>query len=301
MAKATLERIRGTVGLWSFAHESLPPARSAEPVALAESLGFSAYWYPEAGGREALVNASLLTAGSTEIVVGSAIASIWARDASAAIGGARTLAATSAERYVLGLGVSHGPLVERRGGQRYERPLATMAAYLQAMAAASMYSPERGEAPPVLLAALGPKMLELAATRADGALPYLVTPEHTATARATMGPDAFLAVEQAVALTEDDDEYHDLAARHLSGSIGLPNYLRSWRRLGFDDFDFVAGGSSRLQDALVAHGDEPAIWARVEEHFAAGADHVSLQILSADPMTPPYAQWRRLSPVGRGG
>jgi probable F420-dependent oxidoreductase len=296
MAKPTLEGIRGTVGLWSFAHESLPPARSAEPVALAESLGFSAYWYPEAGGREALVNASLLSSGGTRIIVGSAIASIWARDASAAIGGARTIAATSGERFVLGLGVSHGPLVERRGGQHYEQPLATMEGYLDAMAHASMYSPERGEAPPVLLAALGPKMLELAASKADGALPYLVTPEHTAMARETMGPDAFLAVEQAVALTEVDEEFRDLAARHLSGSIGLANYLSSWRRLGFDDFDFVGGGSSRLQDALVAHGDEPAIWARVEEHFAAGADHVSLQILSADPMSPPYEDWRRLSP-----
>lgn len=301
MAKPTLERIRGRVGIWTPAHESVAPAESGAVIGLAEELGYCAYWYPESSGREALVSGALLTQATSEIVVGSAIASIWARDAVAAINGARTLAASSHDRFVLGLGVSHQPLVEGLRGHHYDKPLSAMRSYLAAMEGVTMRSPEKLSDPPVMIAALGPGMLRLAAEFCDGALPYLVTPEHTARARETMGKDAFLAVEQAVALTDDAATFSSLAATHLEMYTGLPNYYLNWQRLGFDESDFVRGGSPRLQEALVAHGDEAAIYQRIDEHFAAGADHVSIQILGSDFAHPPFDAWRRLSPkaVGR--
>jgi len=297
----TLSMLRGTVGLWAFAHETVAASESGEVAAFAESLGFGGYWIPEASGREALVNASLLLSATSTIVVGTAIASIWARDAMAAMNGARTLAAVSNDRFVLGLGVSHKPLVQGMRGHLYDKPRQAMERYLDAMETAPMSSPEGGGHPPILLAALGPAMLRLSATKASGAIPYLVTPEHTSFARELMGPDAFLVVEQAVALTEDQGDFRDRAANHLQRYTNLPNYFRNWKRLGFSDEDFVAGGSHRLQDALVAHGDESAIWTRVDEHFAAGADHVCIQILGKDPLSMPRDDWTRLSPgaIGR--
>ena len=300
MASATLERLRGTVGLWSYAHESLAPARSGELAALAESLGYTSYWLPESSGREAMVSATLLAQATSEIVIGTGIASIWARDAVASINGARSLASLSGGRFILGLGVSHRPLVEGLRGHVYDKPLRAMETYLTAMEGISMRAPERADAPPIMIAALGPAMLRLAAAKADGALPYLVTPEHTALARDTMGPDAFLAVEQAVAVTTDDELFRTLAASHLEAYTGLPNYSRNWTRLGFAEADYVRGGSTRLQDALVAHGTEEQIWERVEAHFAAGADHVCIQILGSDFAHPPLEGWARLSPTAAG-
>ena len=296
----TLEDIRGGVGIWTISHESLPPERSGEYAALAEELGYKAFWLPETAGRDALLSSALLLEATSSIIIGTSIASIWARDALTAVNGARTLTALSSGRFILGLGVSHQVMVEGIRGHSYERPLATMSAYLDAMAAAPMISHEREVSPVVMIAALGPKMLELASTKAAGALPYFVTPEHTASARAALGPDAFLAVEQAVALTEDEDTYRALAARHAGPYLTLPNYQNSWRRQGFGDEDFIEGGSAHFQDSLIAHGDEGAVWARVDEHFAAGADHVSLQLLTDSPAAAPLDEWRRLSPLAAG-
>jgi probable F420-dependent oxidoreductase len=295
---AALEKIRGKVGLWSFAHEALPPARSAEAPALAEELGFAAYWTPESIGREALTSASLLLQGTSEIVVGTDIAQIWARDPIAAASGARTLAGASGERFILGLGVSHAPIVTRRG-HTYEKPLEAMATYLEAMKQQPTRSSEPVEAAPVLIAALGPKMLALASSAALGALPYLVGPAHTAEARSIMGPDAFLAVEQGVVL-DASGSWWEVARSHLTTYLSLPNYRNSFRRQGFDEADLEDGGSDRLVDAIVAHGDEAAIWERVEAHFAAGADHVAIQILSSTGGAMPADDWRRLSPRAAG-
>ena len=290
-----LAGLRGSVGLWSFAHESLPPAHSADVARLVESLGFSSLWIPESFGREPLVSASLLLQGTTDLVVGSSIASIWARDAMAAVNGARTLASASDGRFVLGLGVSHKPMVEDARGHAYSRPVAAMRSYLEAVDAAMMLSPEGSIRPPRMIAALGPAMLELAAELADGALPYLVTPEHTAIAREALGPAKLLVVEQAVALTDDEEEFRRRAADHLGIYTSLPNYQNSWRRLGFGDEDFVPGGSARLQDAMVVRGDEGAVLARITEHEAAGADHVALQVLGERRTAVPEDDWRRLS------
>jgi probable F420-dependent oxidoreductase len=214
----------------------------------------------------------------------------------AASNGAKTLSAAYDDRFVLGLGVSHEPLVERLRGHQYETPLAAMREFLLAMDKAPMFAEEGSTRVAKVLAALGPKMLELSATLADGALPYLVTPEHTALARASLG-DQFLGVEQAVVLGQSREEFLRRAHEYLEIYTGLDNYRASWRRLGFTDEDFVRGGSERLCDAMVVHGDESTVQARIREHREAGADHVCLQALGEDIATPPLAEWRQLAVV----
>jgi probable F420-dependent oxidoreductase len=289
-----LEKLRGTLGLWTMTLDAVSPQRSAEVAQEIESLGYGALWYPEAWGREALTNAGLLLSATSTLVVASGIANIWGRDAVAASNGAKTLTAAYDQRFVLGLGVSHEPLVERLRGHEYKTPLSAMREFLLAMDKAPMFADEGQTRVARVLAALGPKMLELSATLADGALPYLVTPEHTALARQSLG-DQFLGVEQAVVLGQDRDEYLRRAHEHLEIYTGLDNYKASWRRLGFGDDDFVRGGSERLCEAFVVHGDENVILDRVKEHRDAGADHVCLQVLGADIATPPLDEWRRLA------
>jgi probable F420-dependent oxidoreductase len=289
-----LEKLRGTLGLWTMYLDAVSPERSAETAREIESLGYAALWYPEAWGREALTNAGLLLSSTSTLIVASGIANIWGRDAVAASNGAKTLGAAYGERFVLGLGVSHEPLVERLRGHEYKTPLSAMREFLLAMDKAPMFADEGSTRVARVLAALGPKMLELAATLADGALPYLVTPEHTALARESLG-EQFLAVEQTVVLGQNREEYLRRAHEHLEIYTGLDNYRASWRRLGFGEDDFIRGGSERLCEAMVVHGDESAVLERVTQHRDAGADHVCLQVLSADIATPPLEEWRRLA------
>ena len=293
---SSLERLRATVGIWTSTHESLPASRSGEVASELESLGYSAMWLPEAWGRESFTSASLLLAATSSLTVATGIANIWARDAVTSANAARTLNAAYDDRFVLGLGVSHQPLVQRLRGHEYAAPLAQMRQFLSAMNAAPMFAPEGDHEFATVIAALGPKMLELGATLADGVHPYLVTPEHTALARQIVG-DKFIGVEQAVVLGESREEYLERAHNYLNDYTGLDNYRHSWRRLGFRDEDFVRGGSERLCEAMVVHGDEQRILEQVNEHRAAGADHVCLQVLGADRSTIPLDEWRRLAPV----
>jgi probable F420-dependent oxidoreductase len=166
--------------------------------------------------------------------------------------------------------------------------------YLTAMDAAPMISVEGHQSYARVLAALGPKMLQLAADMTDGVLPYLVTTDHTAQARDAVG-DKFIGVEQAVVLGENREEFLRRAHDHLEIYTGLDTYRNSWRRLGFDNEDFVRGGSDRLCDAMVVHGDEAVVLASIDEHRHAGADHVCLQVLGQEPMTPPREEWRRIA------
>jgi probable F420-dependent oxidoreductase len=292
----SLEKLRGTVGVWTFAQESIAADRSGDIAAELESLGYSALWLPEAWGREAFTSATLMLGATSSMIVATGIASIWARDAVATNNAAKTLNAAYGGRFVLGLGVSHRPLVERLRGHEYETPLAAMRDYLTAMDAAPMMAPEGTLRYARVIAALGPKMLEIGAALADGVHPYLVTPEHTARARAAVG-DKFVGVEQAVVLGQSREEYLTRAHVHLGFYTGLDNYRNSWRRLGFTEEDFVRGGSDRLCDALVVHGDESAVLDRVNEHRMAGADHVCLQVLGDETNAPPFEEWRRLSSV----
>jgi probable F420-dependent oxidoreductase len=272
------------------------PGESADIASEIESMGYSALWIPEAYGRESFTNAGLLLADTTSLVVATGIANIWARDAVASANASKTLSAAYDDRFVLGLGVSHEPLVNGMRGHAYETPYVAMREYLLAMDQSYMLAAEGSTRSARVIAALGPKMLELAATLTDGAHPYLVTPAHTAQARSLLG-DKFLGVEQAVVLAQNREESLRRAHEHLEFYTGLPNYRNSWRRQGFSDDDMVRGGSERLCDALVAQGDEAKVMARVREHFDAGADHVCLQVLGGDFGQVPLEEWRRLAPV----
>jgi probable F420-dependent oxidoreductase len=297
---APLDSLRGTVGLWTTTHETLEPARSAELASEIESLGYSAMWIPEAWGRESISNAALLLAGTSRLVITTGIANIFGRDAVGAAAAAKTLNAAYSDRFVLGLGVSHRPLVERLRGHEYERPVEAMRAYLGAMDAAPMFSPEGSHRFARIIAALGPKMLAVGAELADGVHPYLVTPEHTAIARAAVG-DKFVGVEQAVVLGQSREEFLRRAHAHLEIYTGLDNYRNSWRRLGFGEEDLVRGGSERLCDALVVHGDEAAVVARINDHREAGADHVCLQVLGEELTSVPSEEWRLIAAaIGHG-
>jgi probable F420-dependent oxidoreductase len=293
---ATLEKLRGTIGLWTSTLDSVTPSESAERVREIESLGYGALWVPESWGRESFTNASLLLSSSTSLTVATGIANIWARDAVTAANGAKTLSAAYDDRFVLGLGVSHEPLVTRLRGHHYETPIRVMREFLLAMDGAPMMAEEGRTRVPRVIAALGPKMLELASELTDGAHPYLVTPEHTQLARSLVG-EKFLGVEQAVVLGQSREEFLRRAHQHLEHYTGLENYRNSWRRQGFGDEDIVRGGSDRLCDALVLHGDESAILEGARQHFDAGASHVCLQVLGADPSAVPFEEWRQLAPV----
>jgi len=293
---SSLERLRGTVGIWTSTHESLPAARSGEVASELESLGYAAMWIPEAWSRESFTSAGLLLAATSRITVATGITNIWGRDAVSAANAARTFNAAYDDRFVLGLGVSHQPLVKGLRGHDYASPLEEMRQYLEAIDAAPMFAAEGDHEFAKVIAALGPKMLELGATLADGVHPYLVTPEHTALARSIVG-DKFIGVEQAVVLGESREVFLERAHDYLEIYTGLDNYRNSWRRFGFRDEDFVRGGSERLCEAMVVHGDEATVLAKIIDHRAAGADHVCLQVLGEELTTIPLAQWRRLAPA----
>ena len=287
----------GPVGIWTGALDALEVPAARDQVAALDAQGWDALWFGEAYGREAFTAAALYLGATRRMAIATGIASIYGRDAMAANAAARLLEDQYPGRFVLGLGVSHAPLVERLRGHSYGRPLAAMRDYLDALDAARYLAAGGQVAPPRVLAALGPKMLELARDRAAGAHPYLVTPEHTAVARQTLGAGPLLAVEQAVVLSDDLDVVRRRAHAHLEIYTGLPNYRASWQRQGFAEDDAVRGGSDRLKAALVVGGDEQAVLDRVQAHLDAGADHVCLQVLGDDPFTAPVADWARLAPA----
>jgi probable F420-dependent oxidoreductase len=285
----------GPIGIWTAQFDHQPAVKAREAAAEIERLGFGAIWFPESVGRESLANAALLLGATSRIVIATGIANIYARDAVTMAAGQNTLAEAYPERFLLGLGVSHIPLVEQVRGHAYGKPVASMRAYLDGMDRA----PYRAVAPSVkpvrVLAALGPKMLQLAAERSDGAHSYFVTPEHTARARELLGRDRLLAVEQAIALETDSTKAREIARVHTSRYLALPNYVNNLRRLGFGDADITNGGSDRLIDAIVAWGNMTTIIDRVRAHQSAGADHVCVQVLAADPRALPLPQWREVA------
>jgi probable F420-dependent oxidoreductase len=290
----------GRVGLWTRHLDIQPAERVRSTVAELEELGWGSLWSWEVFGREALTNAGLLLSATRRMVVGTGIASIWARDPVAMAAAQRTLAEAYPDRFVLGIGVSHAPIVDARG-HRYDRPLEAMRAYLDAMDAAPWQGPPLAEAPVRVLAALGPRMLELAAERSAGALLYNNPPEATAAARSVVGAGPLLATEQAVVVEDDPAEARRIGRDFIAFYLTLPNYVRAWERAGFGPEERADGGSDRMVDAVVAWGSPEAIAERVRAHLDAGADHVCLQVLESDPNALPLAGWRALAPalVGR--
>ncbi len=282
------------IGIWTGAFEWQPARKIQESVAELEQLGYGAVWFSEASGREALTQSALLLAASTRIVVANGIANIYGRDPHTMASAQKTLSEAYPGRYLLGLGVSHVPLVEELRGHKYAKPVETMRTYLDAMDAAP-YDSVPPAATSRVLAALGPRMLELAAKRSDGAHTYNVTPEHTAQARKLMGTGPLLCVEQAVVLETDAGKARQIARQFLDVYLGLPNYTNNFLRLGFTEEDIKNGGSDRLVDAIVAWGDLKTIQSRVQAHQSAGADHVCIQALCADKKALPLREWRELS------
>ncbi|MFI7638384.1 TIGR03620 family F420-dependent LLM class oxidoreductase [Nonomuraea sp. NPDC049400] len=289
----------GRVGVWTFAFDGRPVGELRDAAAEIEELGYGALWFGEGFGRDSVSQAWLLLSATRRITVAAGIANIALRDPISMAAAERALNEAHPSRYLLGLGghrVSDTPipmdgyLIPSLG-----KAVDTMGAYLDAMDAIPLSSPPPPRPPHRMLAALGPKMLALAARRTLGAHTYFVPVDHTARARKIMGPDALLAVEQAVVLDHDLDRAREVAREHVSGyRDAAPHQIANLRRLGFGE-DEIAHGSDRLVDAIVAYGGAEEIEKRVRDHFDAGADHVCLQVLTARSGELPLAQWRELS------
>jgi probable F420-dependent oxidoreductase len=289
---ASMSTITGT-GIWNGSLRFGDPAEASDAATELEELGYTALWVPDVGG-DVIGAVERLLAATRTVTVATGVLNLWMHPAEEIAAGYARLTAAHGDRFLLGIGVSHAPLVDAEQPGRYRRPLEAMGSFLDGLdGAATPLAPASR-----VLAALGPKMLEIARTRSAGTHPYNVTPEHTAVAREALGSSALVLPEQAVALTTDSEEGRQIARQHLAFYYELPNYTNNLRRLGFGDDDFVGGGSDRLVDALVAWGDEEAIAARVREHRDAGADHVCIQVLGAEDL--PRAAWRRLAPALNG-
>jgi probable F420-dependent oxidoreductase len=270
----------GKLGVW-VSMDSMTAAAAAAFAKRVEEWGYAALWIPESRGRNALVHSSWLLANTQRLVVATGIANIYARDPMAMANGQRGLNEQSDDRFLLGVGVSHRPMVQGLRGHTYGKPVATMRAYLEAMREAPYQAPMPSEKPLTIVAALGPKMMALSSELADGAHPYNTTPEHTAKARAILDPGRLLCPEVWVLLETDPATARRAAREALSRYLQLENYVNSWRREGFGDDDLAGGGSDRFLDAMVAWGDERAIRARIQQHCDAGADHVCIQPISS--------------------
>ena len=286
----------GRIGIWTFTLDLVPSARSAEHVDELDELGYGAVWVPEAVGREAFTSAALLLRGGTDIVVATGIAGIYGRDPMTANAAHRTITEAYPDRFLLGLGVSHQVMVEGVRKHDYSKPYSAMRDYLDAMDAAMFFATPPTTEPQRVLAALGPRMLELARDRSAGALPYFVPPEHTAIARGILGEGPLLAVEQAVVFETDPAKARDIARSHTKTYTPLPNYTNNLRRMdpSWTDEDFAHAGSDRLVDTIVAWGTEDQIVARIQAHLDAGADHVCIQVVT-EGTDPPVEAWRRLA------
>jgi probable F420-dependent oxidoreductase len=277
------------VGVWSSQLRYGNADEAGEAAAELEELGFTALWIPDVGGP-VLDSVAHLLSSTKHTIIATGILNLWMHEPSDVAARYASLTEAHGERFLLGIGCSHAPLIDSKEPGLYRKPLAATRAFLDAIDATDQPVPVENR----VLAALGPKMLELSATRARGAHPYLVTPDHTRQAREVLGEGPLLLPEQAVLLTDNRDAARAIGTDWLRRYLALPNYANNLLRSGFtqDDLDSVSDG---LFDAIIAWGDEDAIVQRVNEHRAAGADHVCVQVLTADPLEFPREQWRRLA------
>jgi probable F420-dependent oxidoreductase len=287
----TLKRLSGT-GIWSGNLRYGDSDRAAALATELEGLGYSALWIPDVGG-DVFAPLDNLLGATTSATIATGILNVWMHTPEETAAEHARLTVAHGNRFLCGLGISHRPLIDRVNEPgTYAKPIQTMSTYLDGLDAAPtpLASEDR------VIAALGPKMLQLARTRTAGTHPYLVTPELTQAARDGVGPDALVASEQGVVLENDPGTARAIARLHLNSYLGLPNYSNNWKRQGFTDDDLADGGSDRLVDALVVWGDEATIAARVQAQRDAGADHVCIQVLTEDPRAFPVEQWRTLAP-----
>jgi probable F420-dependent oxidoreductase len=288
----------GRVGVWTGQLDFAAADIVRDTARDVEQFGYRALWTGEAVGREVLTAAQLLLAATDALIIATGIANIWARDALATAAGQLALGEAYPDRFILGIGASHKRLMDVRGGE-YQKPLAHMRSYLDSMDNGyDVYrAVQPASRPPRLLAALGPKMLELSRDRADGAHTYFVPPEHTAKAREILGADKLLVPEQVCVLSDDPAVAREIARRHTTSYLRLPNYTSNLERFGFESADFADGGNDRLVDTICAWGDIDAVTARVQAHLDAGADHVAVQVLVDDRRGLPRGEWAALAPA----
>jgi probable F420-dependent oxidoreductase len=265
----------GKLGVWYF-FDGLSSADAAAAAQRIEALGYGTLWIPETVGKSPVVTSSWLLANTKTLNLATGIINIYHREPGVTMAAQKSLAEQSGGRFLLGMGVSHKPLVEGVRGLEYGPPVATMRSYLEGMAKAPYTGVAPGEEPPTVIAALGPKMLELAASACTGAHPYFSSPDHTRMARDIMGPDAWLCVEQKVILEADPDKARELARPVAKIYQGLPNYRNNWLRMGLTEDD-INDLSDRFIDTTFAWGTVDAIKARIQEHMDAGATHVCIQ------------------------
>jgi probable F420-dependent oxidoreductase len=277
------------VGVWSQQLRYGDAAEAADAAAELEELGYRALWVPDIGGPvfDAVGN---LLAATRRAVVATGILNLWMHAPADAAASFASLTGEHGDRFLMGIGVSHAPLVDAGEPGRYRRPLAAMTAFLDGLDEAERPVPAGSR----VLAALGPKMMETAAKRARGVHPYLVPPEHTRLAREAVGDGPLVVPEQTAVLCATRDEARAVGTDWLRAYLSLPNYANNLLRLGYTSED-VETVSDRLFDALIAWGDEEAVKRRVDEHRAAGADHVCVQVLTADQNAFPREEWRRLA------
>lgn len=266
----------GRLGVWYFT-DGMPAPAAAAAAKRIEELGYSAFWIPETVGRNPFVHASWLLANTSKLVIATGIANIYHREPGVTMAAQKTLAEQSGNRFLLGLGVSHKPMVEGVRGLTYGAPVPTMRSYLEKMAASPYTAVPPSEEPQTVIAALGPQMLKLARDKCAGAHPYFSSPDHTAMAREILGPDSWLCVEQKVILESDPAKARALARPVASIYLGLPNYRNNWLRMGLTEADLENGGSDRFIDSTFAWGTASQIEARLKAHFDAGASHVCIQ------------------------
>jgi probable F420-dependent oxidoreductase len=271
----------GKIGIWAM----LETMTARETLGFANKIeqhGYKILWIPEGPGRDPFAHSAYLLSHTESLAIATGIANIWARDAMAMASAARTVAEIAEGRFILGIGVSHKPVVANRG-HTYDKPYSYMKQYLPRLKEALKKPGRIKNQIPLLIAALHPKMLALAAAEADGTHPYFVPPEHTAKVRAQVGPAPWICVEQAVILEADATRARAAARQHMSFYVTqLPNYKNNLKALGWQDADFADGCSDRLVDAIVAWGTEDKIRDRIEAHFRAGATHVCIQALRPD-------------------
>lgn len=244
-----------------------------------EALGYGAVWVGGSPPAE-LDWVEPILEKTTTLQVATGIVNIWTADAGPVSESFHRIDKAYPGRFLLGIGVGHPEAL-----QQYRKPIDALNDYLDKLDEYGVPKNRR------VVAALGPQVLKLSARRGAGAHPYLTTPEHTAQARELLGPDAFIAPEHKAILTTDADSARDIGRKALDLYLGLTNYLNNFKRLGFTDEDLAKPGSDRLVDALFAYGTTDAIAARLNEHIAAGADHVPVQVLtSADKLVPALAE-----------
>ena len=264
----------GRLGVW-YSMDKLTGPQIPPFLAAIERHNYDILWYPESRGFESMSLAGFMLGNSKKLKIGSSIASIYARDAFTSRRGMISLNALYGDRFILGLGVSHVPMVEGVRGHSYAKPVPAMRAYLDGMTK----DQPGADKWPIALAALGPLMLKLSAERTQGALPYNTTPEHTARAARILGPSKWLAVEQKVCVETDLAKARAIGRKELARYMVLDNYRNCWLGLGFTEADLANGGSDRFIDAMVLSGDAAAVKQKLRAHFTAGATHLCIQPL----------------------